>query len=269
MTPSDDEEEGASETSTSLTIQNSPPLTPTLAFDPEDPNKDDELICVIDTDSTDQDEDDVTYTFTWEVDGVAYTDAEDTYETGDTVPSIDTAANEVWTCTVTPNDGTEDGADASESVAIAPDEEVFYVSLSDLVGLSDTCSSTPYEHMYNGCGSNWGVSWTDPNTATPTQVTVDFYQGIDCSYGSDTRYVYNNGSSLGTTTMYFYDNCDCEPGYYGYWGGSTHEESYSFTDMSYYNVGDYNTLTFQHDSCEGMSTNSSWGGYYAIVTVEY
>ena len=41
------------------------------------------------------------YIFEWEVDGVAYTGATTTTESGDTVPAIDTFADEVWTCTVT------------------------------------------------------------------------------------------------------------------------------------------------------------------------
>ena len=37
---------------------------------------------------------------------------------GDTVPAVDTFADEVWTCTVTPNDGEEDGPTATASVTV-------------------------------------------------------------------------------------------------------------------------------------------------------
>ena len=61
-----------------------------------------DLVCAIDTGSTDADGDDTTYTIEWEVDGVAYTDATTTYVTGDTVPAADYSGGETWTCTVTP-----------------------------------------------------------------------------------------------------------------------------------------------------------------------
>jgi len=98
---------------------NTPPEAAEISIDPEDPMEGiDDLLCLIDTTSTDADGDTVTYTFEWDVDGVAYTGASSTYETGDTVPAADTFEEEVWTCTVTPNDGTEDGSSATTSVTV-------------------------------------------------------------------------------------------------------------------------------------------------------
>ncbi len=265
VTPTDGEEDGSSATSTSLTILNSPPTAPVLAMDPEEPTTDDDLLCTVDTDSTDQDGDGVSYSFAWEVDGVVYTDATDTWETGDTVPAYDTLPDEEWSCTVTPDDGTEAGAEASASVSVAPDEEVLYVSLADLVNQGSTCSSTSNQHMYSDCSSAWGVSWADPSRSTPTSVTVDFSMGIDCDSANTTRTTYLNGSTLGTTTLGTVFNCDCEASS----GSGPHLQTYTFTDMKSYTAGGTNQLTFSSTDCEGLSTYSAWGGYYAVVTISY
>jgi hypothetical protein len=76
------------------------------------------LLCSIDTESTDDDGDAITYTFEWEVDGTSYTDATTTVETGDTVPSSDYSGGETWTCIVTPSDGDDDGDSATASYTL-------------------------------------------------------------------------------------------------------------------------------------------------------
>ena len=101
---------------------NTAPGAPEVSIDPEEPIEgDDDLICQIDTDSTDVDGDSVSYTFEWEVDGEAYADATTTTEVGDTVPSDDIFEGEIWTCIVTPNDGIDDGDTAEDSVTIDGD----------------------------------------------------------------------------------------------------------------------------------------------------
>ena len=77
--------------------------------DADDP----ELICQVDTPSADADGDSVTYTVAWDVDGLPFEAAETTDLPGDTVPAAALGSIETWTCTVTPNDGTGDGASAS------------------------------------------------------------------------------------------------------------------------------------------------------------
>ena len=85
----------------------------------------DGLWCTIETDAMDVDGDSVSYDFSWEVDSAAYTGALTVYETGDAVPSMDFGAGtETWTCTVTPNDGTDDGTSASVSIDVV--EPVYY-----------------------------------------------------------------------------------------------------------------------------------------------
>ena len=67
------------------------------------------LTCIIDDESTDVDGDAVDYTFVWDFDGDAYTDTVSRTYDGDTVPRDALSADGVWTCTVTPDDGEEDG----------------------------------------------------------------------------------------------------------------------------------------------------------------
>ena len=79
------------------------------------------LQCFIDYESVDADEDAVTYTFEWTVDGLAYSDATTTDEVGDTVPGEDIHEEEEWTCTVTPHDGDDMGT-AGEVSTVIEDE---------------------------------------------------------------------------------------------------------------------------------------------------
>ena len=103
---------------TSILISNSIPTAPTLSIYPAVPEEQtDDLLCSIDTSSSDDDADSVTYTFSWTVDGVQYSSASSTATTS-TVQAAETNGGEEWECTVTPNDGEEDGPTASVSVTI-------------------------------------------------------------------------------------------------------------------------------------------------------
>ena len=61
--------------------------------------------------------DTVTASYSWTVDGVAVTN------TTDTIPTADIADNEVWECTITPNDGTIDGTPISVAVTVGGNVE--------------------------------------------------------------------------------------------------------------------------------------------------
>ena len=127
VTPDDGDGAGAASTSSVVTISNSPPEAPTVAISGK--RDADDLVCEVSVDATDADEDAVTYTVDWEVDGVAFTGAGTTTETGDTVSADDTTEGERWTCTVTPDDGTDTGTAGDDSVKI----------------VSDTCSSLDFD----------------------------------------------------------------------------------------------------------------------------
>ena len=105
--------------SASVIIQNRLPEAPTVDLSPVAPVESvDSLICSITSLSTDPDGDTLTYQFSWDVDGQSYNSASTT-STSSVVSSSEIASGEVWTCTVTPNDGMDDGASASASVEVA------------------------------------------------------------------------------------------------------------------------------------------------------
>jgi hypothetical protein len=156
VTPTDGTDTGAAVTSSTVTILNTPPTAPGVAIDPSSPVTGDDLICEVVTPSSDDDGDTVSYTITWEVDGVAYPAGSlDTADTGfswvgpttttltdDTVPAEDAALGVEWTCTVTPNDGDDDGPSASDTVEV-----------------NDTCSGETIRVAWiDGWGSSHGNS---------------------------------------------------------------------------------------------------------------
>ncbi len=90
-------------------IGNTPPSVE-LAWEDDAPSTLDGLVLL--PTPADPDEDPVTLTFVWTVDG-AQTD-----HTGDRVPFDDTARGQVWTVTVTPNDGEADGLPATATLEV-------------------------------------------------------------------------------------------------------------------------------------------------------
>ena len=133
-TPNDGTEDGDPVRSTAVTVLNSAPDAPTVSINPTEPVEDvDDLVCSIDVESSDADGDTVTYTFGWSVDGTPFGTSEgiDTADTGhsdsglatttyvgDTVSASVLARDEQWICSVTPDDGTDSGSSASDSVDV-------------------------------------------------------------------------------------------------------------------------------------------------------
>lgn len=95
------------------TNDNAAPSGVAVAITPAAPGPDDALSCTIVTEAVDPDGEVVSYRYAWTVDGASAGIAEAT------VASTATEAGQTWTCTVTPTDGTLDGASASASVSIA------------------------------------------------------------------------------------------------------------------------------------------------------
>ena len=101
-----------------IVIANTPPTQPSISLSPTVPEElVDNLICELTGASADDDSDTITYTFEWTVDGTPYTSASST-STISTVSASETSGDEEWTCTITPNDGEEDGSSTSVSVTI-------------------------------------------------------------------------------------------------------------------------------------------------------
>ncbi len=162
VTPTDGSDSGTSVTSSAVAVLNTPPEAPTLSIDPVAPREGfDDLLCEVVTASTDADGDSVTYTMSWDVDGLGYSaGGGDTADTAapwvgpftttwpaDSVPGEDSYEGEVWTCTATPDDGDDTGTTASASVTIDPwVVEICTLEVTDPASSASTnCSFEPTE----------------------------------------------------------------------------------------------------------------------------
>jgi hypothetical protein len=120
VTVSAEDGNGGTATATAeVVVGNTAPTAPEVWVYPEVPGYNSDLTCWVEAISTNADLDEVSYTVTWEVDGAPYTGAtDDVFLPGDTVPASATEAGQVWTCNVTPNDGSDDGDVGAASVTI-------------------------------------------------------------------------------------------------------------------------------------------------------
>lgn len=101
----------------SVTIANSPPAAPTVTVTPVEPLPGDALLCA--ATGADADDDALTFTMSWSVDGTAWAGRGDTTTwPGDTVGAGQTGREETWTCEVTPRDDADAGLPGTGSVTI-------------------------------------------------------------------------------------------------------------------------------------------------------
>ena len=126
------------------------------------------LVCAIDEESTDADGDAVSYTFAWDVDGAPFSDTDTTTEAGDTIPASATSADEEWTCTVTPNDGEDDGAVAVASTVIEVISEPEYGGTMILIDA---------QTFEMGCTAGMSSCDSAESPAHDVTLTNDFYIG--------------------------------------------------------------------------------------------
>jgi hypothetical protein len=153
----DDTVDTTTVSSSSVTVDNTPPGAPGISITPSAPEMGDDLICTVDTPSSDDDSDSVTYEMQWTVNGVPYA-AGGTTDTGgldsgdpgwvgpstttwpdDTVDGADVDYSQDWVCTVIPNDGDDDGALATTTVTSASDAIDFVMfTTSNFLGSSSS-----------------------------------------------------------------------------------------------------------------------------------
>jgi len=111
---------GAPVVSEPVVIANTPPEGLRLDIVPAAPRPgQDDLRCDVRTPAEDIDGDEVSYTFEWTLDGQVFDAVGTIMYDGDTVPASATAANQSWTCSVTPSDGADDGAEEQVSLGLA------------------------------------------------------------------------------------------------------------------------------------------------------
>ena len=118
VTANDGNADSAPLAAATVTVLNSEPTPPAVELSPLHPNSKDDLSCLVTAESTDADNDSITYSIAWTVDGAPYNGpTTQSVNPGDTVPFANTSNNQTWECTFTPDDGETTGADA---VASAP-----------------------------------------------------------------------------------------------------------------------------------------------------
>lgn len=100
------------------------------------------LTCIIEEPSNDDDMDPIDYRFSWDVDGTPFTEALTTDHPGDTIPGESVSDRRLWTCTVTPNDGEEDGPPATAQYGEEGCPDAWFET--------DFNGATPTELAYNG-----------------------------------------------------------------------------------------------------------------------
>ncbi len=113
----DDGTTTASANSSSVTVSNTAPTAPVVAITPVDAADGDDLTCSVTTASYDADGDALTYSFDWDVDGVAYGGAADG-GTSSMVDGGDVESNDIWSCSATPTDGDAWGANTETATEI-------------------------------------------------------------------------------------------------------------------------------------------------------
>ena len=123
VTPNDYSDDGPFVSSESIEINNTAPLAPTVGILPETPEPGEDLVCTILVDGTDIDEDLLSYTFEWYLDGVS------TGFVSDTIAGSTTIHDQHWECIATSNDGEVSGGSDADSIVVNdmtnPDPPVF------------------------------------------------------------------------------------------------------------------------------------------------
>ncbi|MEL6349630.1 MAG: hypothetical protein AAFV53_41385, partial [Myxococcota bacterium] len=159
VTPFNEYGDGPTLRSGTVDIINSLPTAPLVLVDPSAPEITESLVCFA-SDSQDADNDTVTYTYSWLVNGA------DAGILSNVVSPEQTALGDVWECVVTPNDGIADGPSSSDVVTIrdtvAPDapqldRPTAYRNEAD-VTLTGTCEPGCVLTMY--CQDD-DITWTD------------------------------------------------------------------------------------------------------------
>ncbi|MDP2306927.1 MAG: fibrinogen-like YCDxxxxGGGW domain-containing protein [Pseudomonadota bacterium] len=147
VTPLDGTDVGAPRAAGPVIVQNSAPVGLVVRIDPVAPEAGvDSLVCLVDTPAEDADGDPVTYAWAWDLDGAAWSaDA--------TVPMEALVEGDAWTCTVTPNDGVEDGDAADDTITVA----------ACPVGQAAACPATDCaDVLAGGYSIGDGIYWIAP-----------------------------------------------------------------------------------------------------------
>jgi cysteine-rich repeat protein len=133
----------------------------------------------------------------------------------------------------------------------------YVVERAGLIGMTTSCDTVGGIHLYDSCTMTpTGFTWVDSSPFTPSSITIEYINGINCvgaaSFSTDL-----NGGGTGTLTVNAPGNCACDP--------LAQPNSYSFGNPGTYNVNGTNTFMLSGaTSCFGYSPMASG---YARITV--
>ncbi len=182
-TPNDGDTDGSPVSSSVVTVLNSPPTAPTVGITPTEPEPGvDDLLCEVLTESTDADADTVRYTFTWTVNGAAYSDLQVDTATSSLIPAALTDDNQTWTCIVTPDDRADDGTAGTASVDLGEGgEEPCTYPDSDLSVSTGPASGTTFSPAYFSVDwigtfeSDVPYDWANDSGDQPAYIEFEFF----------------------------------------------------------------------------------------------
>ncbi|MFH1848582.1 MAG: PGF-pre-PGF domain-containing protein [archaeon] len=163
-----------------VAISNSVPSTPSIAVTPPSPDNATNLTCNVTTNSTDADNDPVSYYFIWYNEtnkSVSFGPSQSTYSV---LMAGNTTDGDRWNCTVTPTDGTANGTSASQKVYVTYETGSPSVNLSSPADLNrtnkagqsfifnatDNVDSTLLCRLWGNFTGTWGAATAYGNMTT-------------------------------------------------------------------------------------------------------
>jgi hypothetical protein len=176
-TPTDGTDDGATRSSSTLTIENSAPSIAAVSITPATPKASSTLTCSY-SGYADIDGDADQSTYAWTLDGVVV-------GTGSALSGA-FVGNDVVTCTVTPDDGTDSGTAASSSVTIANTAPVLAsVSLTPTAATETStliCTPGPTSDADGTSSFTYSYVWTVNSAAiaaTTSTLTGTYFSAAD------------------------------------------------------------------------------------------
>lgn len=260
VVPRDGVDSGSSVTSSSLTISNSTPSTPSVDVTPNLPENSSTLSCGISAASSDADSDSLSYVYRWTFNGAASS------VTTSTVASSYTSIGETWACYVKAYDGTTYSSEGSDSSYVSDYTAPSAPVLSTLVPYRNETSATVLGTseasatitLYVSCGSGTSTRSTTASGAGTFGFVEAPAAGTSCSYYATATDAYGNVSAASNVVS----TEVCDP-------ADEYETSTSYGDSCSVPVVDWSTLSDAGTTTLSFSGNildSSDSDWYLVET---
>jgi hypothetical protein len=180
-TPSDGSLTGPSTASAPVTVSNSAPSAPAVALVPSLPTSNDSLTCQMTSFGVDPDDDPVTHTRSWTLNGVL------SVHTGTYLSAVWTSDQDVVECSGTASDGAATSLPGTDSVIVC-DQSTWYVDgdgdgFGDYASEVETCTPDPGWISVSGdCDDNDPTVYPTAGDTATDSIDSDC-DGMDCEAG--------------------------------------------------------------------------------------